>query len=258
VTKDDDVRTQAQLRGPSPDLAHAGRISLLGELATSIAHEVRQPLAAIVTNAETSLRWLARDEPDLAKVAQLTSRIAASARRANDIIERVQAMAAKHEPERAPLDLNDVVEEALQFVRHELDTKAIELSASLDPDLPVMLGDRVQLQQVVVNLLVNSIQAMAPDLRSRRRIEVVTAVDDDGVLHLSVRDSGPGIPETILGRVFDGFFTTKSSGMGVGLAICRSIVAGHGGEILASNHPAGGALFGVTLPTGVGGGSGLT
>lgn len=230
------------------DFAHAARVSLLGELAASIAHEVRQPLAAIVTNAETSLRWLGREDPDLAKVVQLTTRIAASARRANDIIQRIEAMAAQHQLERSSLDLNDVVEEALQFVRHDLDAKAIELSVALAPDLPGIQGDRIQLQQVVVNLLVNSIQAMSLGPGEGRRIDVITAIDGNGAPSLSVRDAGPGIPETILGQVFDGFFTTKPSGMGIGLAICQSIIEGHGGEIVASNHPAGGAVFRVALP----------
>jgi C4-dicarboxylate-specific signal transduction histidine kinase len=244
------LQTEAQLRRLQADFAHAARVSLLGELATSIAHEVKQPLAAILTNAETSLRWLGREEPDLAKVGQLTTRIAASACRANEIILRIQAMAAKHDPERVLLDLNHVVEEALLFVRHEMETKAIDLSAALASDLPAILGDRVQLQQVVVNLLVNAIQAMSPDQAPGRRIELATTVGDDGALALSVRDSGPGIPDANLGRIFDGFFTTKPSGMGIGLAICQSIITAHGGEIVASNHPAGGAVFQVVLPPG--------
>ena len=220
---------------------------MLGELAASIAHEVKQPLSAIVTNAETSLRWLSRDEPNLPKVCELTTRIAASAQRASDIIHRVRGMMAKQEPQRLPLNLADVIDEALHFVRHDLDAHGIAFLRADAGGLPPIVGDRVLLQQVVVNLLVNSIQAIAnagaPDRRIELRVEA-TAAD----VTLSVRDTGPGIAEENLHQVFDGFFTTKDTGMGIGLAICQSIVAEHGGEIVAANHPAGGALFRVALP----------
>jgi len=244
----DRLRTEAQLRHLQADFAHAARVSMLGELATSIAHEVKQPLAAIVTNAETSLRWLTRTEPNIAKARELTARIAASAQRANDIIQRVRAMATKQEPERRALNLADVIDEALHFVRHDLDARGITLSRANGGGIPSVLGDRVQLQQVLVNLLLNSIQAIAQADAAERRIELKVDVAPANDVTLSVHDTGPGVAEADLSQVFDGFFTTKDTGMGIGLAICHSIITEHGGQIAAANHPAGGAVFRVILP----------
>lgn len=244
------LRTEAQLRRLQADFAHAARVSMLGELATSIAHEVRQPLAAIVTNAETSLRWLAREEPNVAKARELITRIAASTRRANDIIQRVRSMAVKQEPERRVLDLAEVIDEALHFVRHDLDAREIILLRADAGEIPPVIGDRVQLQQVVVNLLVNSIQAIVHADSQERRIELKVDVESADAVTLSVHDTGLGVAEADLDRVFDGFFTTKDTGMGIGLAICQSIIAEHGGEIGVTNHPAGGAVFRVILPVG--------
>ena len=242
------LRTEAQLQRLEADHAHAARISTLGELATSIAHEVKQPLAAIVTNAETSLRWLSRDDFNIAKIRQLTTRIVSSAHRANDIIQRIRSLAARETPERVPLDLGDVAEEALFFVRHDIEFKRITLSINTAPSLAQVLGDRVQLQQVIVNLLVNSIQAVSQPGRPARRIWVSIEAIDGGAVLFSIRDSGPGIAEDNLNRIFESFFTTKVGGVGIGLAICQSIVRAHGGCIRASNHAGGGAHFWFSLP----------
>jgi signal transduction histidine kinase len=162
-------------------------------------------------------------------------------------------MAAKHEPQQALLDLNEVVEEALLFVRHDIELWSICLSMKYGTGLPKVTGDRIQLQQVVVNLLVNSVQAIAQrsgsGSGSARRIDLCTGVDEDGAVVFSIRDTGPGIADENLERIFNSFFTTKDSGMGIGLAICKSIVAAHGGRIAVSNHPAGGARFQFWLPT---------
>ncbi len=163
----DRLRTEAQLRQLEADFSRAARISTLGELATSIAHEVNQPLSAIVTNAETGLRWLSRADPNPAKLGQLTARIADSARHASDIVQRIRGMAAQRPPERALLDLDEIVEEALLFVRHDIESRSIELEIELGADLPAVLGDRVQLQQVMVNLFVNSVQAIAQSPESK-------------------------------------------------------------------------------------------
>jgi signal transduction histidine kinase len=242
----DRLRTEAQLRQLQADFTRAARISTLGELATSIAHEVNQPLAAIFTNAETSLRWLSRDEPNLAKVVQLTSRIVASARHANEIVHRIRAMTAKHAPEWRPLDLNEVVDEALLFLRHDIDARSIRLSTRLGLGLPRVIGDRVQLQQVVVNLLVNSVQAIGQ--AKAGRVELSTGLGAGGEVVFVIQDNGPGIPNGDLDRIFEGFFTTKEEGMGLGLAICQSIMTAHGGGIAASNRPEGGACFRLWLP----------
>ncbi len=250
VMIDNTARLEAEIkfRRLEADFARAARLSTLGELTASIAHEIKQPISAMLINAETSLRWLARDEPNLAKVAQLAERIADSARHASDIINRIQDMAGKREPARAPLDLNEIVAQAVNFVRHDTDEKAIAVSLDLATDLPRVLGDRVQLQQVCVNLLVNSVQALMPAPPERREIRIATRLGDRGAVALSVRDTGPGIPDADLDRVFEGFFTTKTDGMGIGLAICQSIVSTHGGNIAVANHPEGGALFMITLP----------
>ncbi len=240
------LQTEAQLRQLQEEYARAARIATLGELASSIAHEVNQPLAAIAMNADTSLRWLARDEPNLAKVEQLTRRIADSARHASEIVQRIRGMAGRHVPNRTALDLNRVVEEALMFVCHDIEARGIQLGVKLDIALPRVLGDRVQLQQVVVNLLVNSLQAMAG--RPQSQIDITTGRDGFGGVRLSVRDTGPGIAAEDLARVFEGFFTTKQDGMGIGLAVCQSIIVAHGGGISAANHADGGAFFQVTLP----------
>ncbi len=242
------LRAEAQLRQLQADFAHAARISMLGELATSIAHEVRQPLTAIVANAETILRWLTREDVTLPKLKQLTTRIISNARRAGDIVQRIRGMAAKREPGCASLDLNEVVDEALLFVRHDIESWSIDLSARYGAHLPKVIGDRIQLQQVIVNLLVNSIQAITQGSGLVRRIELATTVDRDGSVIFCIRDTGPGIADENLERIFDSFFTTKGMGMGIGLAICQSIVVAHGGRITVSNHPDGGAQFRFSLP----------
>jgi two-component system sensor kinase FixL len=244
----DRVRAERQLRRLQAEFTHAARISMLGELTASVAHEINQPLCAIVTNSETSLRWLSRDEPNTAKVEQLTTRIVASARRASDIVRRIRGMAARNEPERTSLDLNEIVEESLLFIRHDIETRSIVLATKFGPDLPGVTGDRIQLQQVIINLLVNSVQAMAQGGGARPRIELRTNRDEDGGVAFSIHDNGPGIADENLDRIFDSFFTTKDTGVGIGLAICQSIVAAHGGAITAANHPDGGAEFRFRLP----------
>lgn len=256
----DILRSQAHYRGRSrgqdPHIDDRARVagiasdrtgSLTGMGAT-IAHEVNQPLAAIMAYAEASLRWLSHDEPNLAKVGQLLRHIVSDARRASDIVQSVRKMATKHAPELGPLDLNEVVEEALPIVRHELKSRSIKLSVKLGAGLPIVLGDRIQLQQVIVNLLVNSMHAIAQAGRPMRRINLETSIDKSDAVSFSIRDSGTGIADENLDRVFESFFTTKEGGMGIGLAICQSIIAAYGGSIVASNHPEGGAIFRFTLP----------
>lgn len=244
----DRLRTEAQLRQLQADYSRTARISMLGELATSIAHEVNQPLAAIVTNAETSLRWLSREDPNLAKVSQLTARIAGSARHASDVVQRIRGMAARRAPELAVLDLNGIVDEALIFVRHEIEARSIELSVRHRGDLPQVRGDRVQLQQVVVNLLLNAVQAIAQGDPPGGQIDVSTASSADGTATFAIHDSGPGVAEENLDRIFGSFFTTKEEGIGIGLAICQSIITAHGGALAVTNHRDGGALFHFSLP----------
>lgn len=241
-------RAQAALQGLQADYAHAARVSMLGEFTASIAHEVNQPLAAIVTNGEAGLRWLRRDEPDLDEVQALAGRIVADARRAADIIARIRAMAEHRAPQREPLPLDAVIGEALAFMRHEIRTHGVTLQLELAPGLPPVSGDRTQIQQVVVNLAMNAVQAMAGDDRTARVLTLRTLAGDDETQHLLVEDNGPGLGDAPTERLFDSFYTTKAAGMGMGLPICRSILEAHGGAIIAENRAAGGARFKVTLP----------
>jgi PAS domain S-box-containing protein len=242
------VKTEAQLRQLTADFSHAARLSTLGELAASIAHEIKQPLSAIMTNAQTSLRWLARQDTDLDKVGQLNARIAESAERAGAIIARIQDMGSKHHAAPETLDLNDIVQNCLMFIRHESNDQGVAIRTMLATDLPSVRGDKIQLQQIIVNLLVNSLQALRTIDEDQRDILLTTGADEIGGVTVSIQDNGTGIPPADLDRIFSGFFTTKVGGMGIGLTICQSIINAHGGSIMAANHPAGGAVFSFTLP----------
>jgi len=194
------VRAQAMLAQVQAEFAHAARVSMLGELTASIAHEINQPLAAIATNASAGLRWLDRPEPDVVEVRALTQRIIADAQRAADIISRVRAMAGHRTPEPAPLAINGVIEEAMQFLAHELQSQSVTLTLNLTRGLPLVLVDRTQLQQVIVNLAVNAVQAMAQNDMTRRL--TLRTVLDDAAIHVSVEDNGPGVDAAHLRQLF--------------------------------------------------------
>jgi signal transduction histidine kinase len=238
------VQAQAMLRQVQAEFAHAARVSMLGELTASIAHEVNQPLAAIATNASAGLRWLDRPEPDIVEV-----RIIADAQRAADIISRVRTMAGHRAPETAPITVNGVVEEAMLFLAHELQAHQVALRLVLVKGVPTVMADRVQVQQVIVNLAVNAIQAMAQTASAVRALTISTGSHDD-LVTIDVEDSGPGVDLAQQHRLFESFFTTKAkaNGMGMGLPICRSIVESHGGALSVRNRAEGGACFTVTLP----------
>ncbi len=244
------VRAQTELRQVQAEFAHAARVSMLGELTASIAHEINQPLAAIATNASAGLRWLDRAEPDLAEVRALTGRIIADAQRAAEIIARVRVMASRRAPEPSWLDMNSVIEEAALFLAHELMGHGVRLKLELSNDLAPVLADRTQMQQVVVNLSINAIQAMAHVAQDQRLLTIGTRASE-GRIQVVVNDAGPGIDDAHLPKLFDSFFTTKSNGMGMGLAICRSILEAHGGAIEAGNIEGGGARFAFLLPAAV-------
>lgn len=241
------VDAQQELRRVQAEFAHAARLSTLGELAASIAHEVNQPLAAIATNASAGLRWLDRPQPNLEEVRTLATRISADARRAADIIARIRAMATRGSTEKAPLSITAIIDETAAFLRHDMHVQRVSLQLAISPHLPSVLGDRTQIQQVIVNLAMNAAQAMGPPTSASRRITLAAAQVGDDVV-VTVEDTGPGIPPEHADRLFESFFTTKDGGMGIGLPICRSIVEAHGGRISAHNRDGGGACFRFTLP----------
>jgi C4-dicarboxylate-specific signal transduction histidine kinase len=234
------------------ELAHVSRVTSLGVLTASIAHEVNQPLAAIIANGESSLRWLARETSDFDKVRELTKRVVADARRAAEIIGRIRGMASRRVPERALLRLDDVISESMVFLHHEFQSKGVAVSVDLAPSLPHVIGDRTQLQQVIVNLTINAVQATTQSMRTDRIIFVRTKLSSTDNVCCTIEDSGPGIDPEHLSRLFDSFFTTKDGGMGMGLAISRYIIEAHGGFIRADNNSIlGGARFSFSLPASI-------
>lgn len=241
-------QAEQALRKAQAELAHVTRVTMLGELTASIAHEVNQPLAAVVANAEASLRWLNRETPDLAAARRSVEWVINDGCRASEVIRRVRALAKKSEMETVRLDLNQVVGEAITLVERELIRHQISLRTELVPALPKIPGDRVQLQQVIINLLMNGIEAMEPVTDQPRELLVRSGKDDANQLILSVTDNGIGISAENANRLFNAFFTTKSNGLGMGLSICRSIVEAHGGRMSASSNEGPGATFQIVLP----------
>ncbi len=229
-------------------LAHVTRVTTLGELTASIAHEVNQPLAAIVTNGDAGLRWLNREVPKLDEVHSAVERMIDSAKHASEVIARLRALSRKSTSEKIRLDINEVVDEVLALIRREISVHQVWVRLDLASSLPSVFGDRVQLQQVILNLLVNSIQAMALVDDRRRELLIRSRVHNSEQVLVEVRDSGIGIDPEHVGQLFIAFFTTKADGMGMGLSICRSIIEAHGGRIWASPNAGPGTIFQFTLP----------
>jgi two-component system sensor kinase FixL len=229
-------------------LAHVTRVTTLGELTASIAHEVNQPLAAIVTNGDAGLRWLNREVPQLDEVRSAVERMIDSAKLAGEVIARLRALSRKTASEKIRLDINEVVNEVRFLIRREISLHQILVRLDLDSPLPFVFGDRVQLQQVILNLLVNSIQAMALVDDRPRELLIRSRVHNSEQVLVEVRDSGIGIDPEHVGRLFNAFFTTKADGMGMGLSICRSIIEAHGGRIWASPNAGPGTTLQLTLP----------
>jgi PAS domain S-box-containing protein len=236
------------LREAQAELAHVTRVTTLGELTASIAHEVNQPLAAVVANAEACLRWLGRDIPDLAAARRSAEWVINDGIRASEVVRRVRALARKADLEKVPLDVNDIVEEVIALVQRELASHLVSLRTELAPALPNILGDRVQLQQVIINLVMNGIEAMQSVTDRPRELVIRSRQEEMQRVLLSVTDCGVGISAENANRLFNAFFTTKSSGLGMGLSICRSIVEAHGGRLSASGDEGHGATFQFVLP----------
>lgn len=242
-------QTEERLRHAQSELERVSRVTALGELSASIAHEVGQPLSAIVTNGEACLRWLHRRPPNMEEIEGCVSQMTDEGNRAAEIVRRVRTLMKGVPPDRAPIAINDVVEEAIALIRRDIERQGGSLTRRLarGGGLPQILGDRVQLQQVLINLIINGLQSMA-SVTGKRELIVQSRVDPEGNVVVAVKDSGAGIREANLPRLFEPFFTTRSSGMGMGLAICSSIVDAHRGQIWASNNLDGGATFSFSLP----------
>ena len=240
-------RAEEALRQAQAELAHVTRVTTLGELTASIAHEVNQPLAAIVTNGEIGLRWLDREVPDLAEVREALGDMISNGRRAGEIIHRLRALSKRTETHKAVLDINDAISEVIPLVHQEVLNHRVSLNLELAPALPAVLGDRVQLQQVIINLIVNGMEAMAPVTDRSRALVIRSQLDDAGQVLVAVEDAGVGIDPGNVRQLFEPFFTTKPSGMGMGLSICRSIMENHGGNLWASRNAGSGATFQFAL-----------
>jgi C4-dicarboxylate-specific signal transduction histidine kinase len=224
------------------------RVTTMGELTSSIAHEINQPLAAVVTNGDASLRWLGNDPPNLAKTRESITGMIKEANRASEVIKRIRALAKKTPPQKANLEVNEVIDEAIGLVGGQLARQGVVLRKELVPNLPRVIGDRVQVQQVILNLIANGIEAMEGVTGRPRELFIGAKSTDDGRVLISVSDCGTGIEPESADHLFEAFFTTKQEGMGLGLSISRTIVEGHQGRLWATPNTQGGATFQFTLP----------
>ena len=241
-------RAEQTLRRAQAELAHVARVATMGELTASIAHEVNQPIAATVLNAQAALRWLGARPPNLEEARQALARIVNDGNRAGDVIRRIRDLIKKAPPRVEWLDINDAIREVIELTRAETVNNDVSVQTELAAGLPRVKGDRVELQQVVLNLIVNAVEAMSAGAGGTRELLISTARADTDVL-VTVRDSGPGMPAEGLERVFDPFHTTKPTGLGMGLSISRSIIVAHGGRLWASANAPRGAVFQFTVPT---------
>jgi signal transduction histidine kinase len=220
----------------------------MGQLSASIAHEVNQPIAATVTNAQAALRWLRAQPPDLNEVRDSLDRIVEDGKRAGNVIAGIRALIHKVPSRQDWFGLNEAILETVVLTRSEVLNHGISLQTELAPGMPMVQGDRTQLQQVVLNLILNAIEAMSGTDDGARELRIATETEADGGVLVTVRDSGPGLDPVDVERVFQAFYTTKAKGMGMGLAICRSMVEAHGGRMWASANEPRGAVFQFTLP----------
>jgi C4-dicarboxylate-specific signal transduction histidine kinase len=242
-------RDEAALQLAQAELARVARLTTIGELAASIAHEINQPLSAISTNCLAALRWLGHEVPNLAEAKRALERTSKEAQRASDVIGRIRALLKHDKPKYIPLEINDVIKEVVTMTQSALQARGVSVRIDLPPGLPRALGDRVQLQQVLLNLIMNGADAMSLVASGPQILGLSSRVESSDNILVSIEDSGTGLEAGLSDRIFDPLFTTKPNGMGMGLAICKSIVEGHGGRIWALPGSPNGTVFQFTVPT---------
>jgi PAS domain S-box-containing protein len=241
--------SERRYRETQMELAHANRVTTMGQLTASIAHEINQPIAAVVTNAYAALRWLGGHPPDLEEARQALDSIIKDGIRAGDVIGRIRALIKKVPSRHDRLDINEAIRDVTELTRPELLQNGISLRTELAMGLPFIQGDRIQLQQVILNLIINAVEAMTDVGKGARDLLISTAEEKPEGIRVAVRDSGLGLAPDSLERLFDPFYTTKASGMGMGLSICRSIIEAHGGRVWAAANVPQGATFHFVLPS---------
>jgi C4-dicarboxylate-specific signal transduction histidine kinase len=241
-------RAEDALHRAQVELAHVTRVATLGEMTASIAHEINQPLGAVVNSASACLRWL--DAQKLEEARRSASRVIAEGHRASEIIGRIRALVKKAPPQKDWLDVNEMIHEVIALAHNEVQRNGVALETQLSDSVPVILADRVQLQQVILNLMMNAIEAMSGADDGPRELSVRSTTDESQGVLVSVQDSGPGLDPKSLDHLFDAFYTTKPHGLGMGLAISRSLIEAHGGRLWATAKAPHGAVFQFTLPIG--------
>jgi C4-dicarboxylate-specific signal transduction histidine kinase len=246
VTHRKDAEWQAQRH--REEIAHLSRVAMLGELSGSLAHELNQPLTAILSNAQAAQRFLARDTIDRAELQEILRDIVEADKRAGEVIRSLRALFKKGETSRRPLPINGIVRDVLKLVQSDALNHGVSVNAELDEQLPLVSGDTVQLQQVLLNLILNAMDALGAEAEGRRFLFVTTSRASDGGVQIAVRDTGPGVAQEIQTRIFEPFFTTKTQGLGLGLVICRSILEAHGSSLNYRGIPERGAEFFFVLP----------
>jgi C4-dicarboxylate-specific signal transduction histidine kinase len=243
-----EIADQARTDAIKTELARVGRLTTMGQMAASFAHEINQPLAAIVVNGDVGLRWLAHPTPDLEEVRAALTLMVEDGHRASDIVGSIRALFRKADHHKVPLDVNELIREVLRLLRGELHNERISVRTELPNEMPKVLANRVQLQLVFRNVMTNAIEAMSSITDVERVLRVTSKISDPSSVLVAVADSGTGIDPNSMDRIFDAFFTTKTHGMGMGLSICRSIVEAHGGKLSASPAHPHGTILEIILP----------
>jgi PAS domain S-box-containing protein len=241
-------RAEAQAREAQMELAHANRLTAMGQLSASIGHEINQPLSGVITNAETGLLWLKAESPNIQEAVGAFSRVVRDGRRASDIVNRIRALVKKAPLQKDMLNINEAIHEIVGLTHNEAAKNGVLVQTQLGDVLPPVRGDRVQLQQVILNLVVNAVEAIRSHEAGPREIRIETARTESDDIMISVRDTGPGLDPAVIDRIFNAFYTTKAEGLGLGLSICRSIIDAHGGKLWATAGVPQGAVFQFTLP----------